>query len=123
MSANKNPQNRTPATVSDAQVDRLIYEALRADGKFVPQTPEEVAAAEAELNEAAVELPAGLRNPYAVLGGTFLTEPATGPALVDGSVAENLGCAARLGKSITPDILAQMDRDEEAAGGAEHGDQ
>ena len=54
---------------TDDEADRLIGEALRRAGRFVPQSPEEVAGAEAELDEAAVELPPGLRGPLALLGG------------------------------------------------------
>src|SRR5262245_32304654 len=53
---------------TDDELDRLVYEALRRDGPFVPQSPEEVAGAESEIDEAAVELPPGLRDPLALLG-------------------------------------------------------
>ena len=43
------------AELSDDEIDRLVYEAMCRAGKFVPQTPEEVAEAEAKLNESAVE--------------------------------------------------------------------
>ncbi|MBN9120568.1 MAG: alpha-2-macroglobulin, partial [Planctomycetes bacterium] len=40
---------------------------MRRDGRFVPQSPDEVARAEADIDESAVELPPGLRDPLAIL--------------------------------------------------------
>ena len=65
MSADKPSDPKRELTDDDA--DRLTYEALQRNRRFVPQTPEEVAAAEAEINESAVELPPGLRDPLTVL--------------------------------------------------------
>src|SRR5215213_5824803 len=72
MSPDKRPEpdRRLP----DDEADRLTYEAMRRDGKFVPQSPEEVARAEAEIDEAAVELPPGLRDPLAILNRTPAAE-------------------------------------------------
>src|SRR4051794_31090776 len=76
MSADNTPEPKRELTDDDA--DRLTYEALRRDGKFVPQTPEEVAKAEAEVDEAVTELPPGLCDPLAVLNGAPPT-PAPAP--------------------------------------------
>ncbi|MCI0699826.1 MAG: alpha-2-macroglobulin, partial [Planctomycetia bacterium] len=65
MSTDK-PTDPNPK-LTDNEVDRLVYEALQREGRFVPQSPEEVAKAEAEITEAAVELPPGLRDPLALL--------------------------------------------------------
>jgi hypothetical protein len=73
VSADKPPEPKRELTDDDA--DHLTYEALQRDGRFVPQTPEEVAAAEAEINESAVELPPALRDPLALLNA-----PAPNPA-------------------------------------------
>ena len=53
--------------MSDDELEGLVYEAFRRAGTFVPQTPEEVEAAEAEMDEPAVELPPSLRDPMAIL--------------------------------------------------------
>src|SRR5262245_8305041 len=65
MSTEKPPE--PPREPSDNEADRLTYEVMRSDGKFVPQSPEEVARAEAEIDESAVALPPGLRDPLAIL--------------------------------------------------------
>lgn len=50
MPNGKNPIQRKPE-LSDDDLDRLVYEALCRGGKFVPQSPGEVAAAEAAVDE------------------------------------------------------------------------
>ncbi len=77
MSAEK-PSEPKPE-LTDDEVDRLTYEALQRDGRFVPQTPDEVASAEAETNEPAVELPPSLRDPFALLTDS-IAPPAPPPA-------------------------------------------
>ena len=52
--------------MSDNEIERLIYLAFRQAGAFMPQTVAEVAAAEAELDETTIELPATLRCPLAM---------------------------------------------------------
>ncbi len=75
MSADPPPEPKRELTEADAE--RLAYDALRADGRFVPQTPEEVAAAEAEIDEPAVQLPDGLRDPLAILSAPAEPAPLT----------------------------------------------
>src|SRR5436190_1859031 len=54
MSTDKPPE--PDRGLPDDEADRLTYEAMRRDGRFVPQSPDEVAKAEAEIDEAAVAL-------------------------------------------------------------------
>jgi hypothetical protein len=51
----------------EADLETLIYKALRAAGAFLPQSVKEVAAAEAEFDESTVELPDSLRDPAVIL--------------------------------------------------------
>src|SRR5262245_41567091 len=77
MSTDNTPQPEREMT--DDEADRLTYESMRRDGRFVPQSPEEVAKAEAEIDEAAVELPPGLRDPLAILTNNAASETAAQP--------------------------------------------
>src|SRR4051794_34811980 len=83
MSPEKPPEPDRGLPVEEA--DRLTYETMRRDGKFVPQSPEEVARAESEINESAVELPPGLRDPLALLARPAVAEsaPETPPLAPD----------------------------------------
>src|SRR5258708_2435098 len=78
--------------LTDNEAERLAYEAMRRDGKFAPQAPDEVAKAEAETNEAATALPPALQNPQAVLTGSATSPnapqaPTPAPALSEPSTA------------------------------------
>ena len=107
---------RRKAKLSDDDADGLIYEALCRDGKFVPQFPEEVAEAEAAIDESIVELPTALRDPLSVLNRKAPTRSALRPPpAVDVSAVENMSCAARHGGEISPETEKVMDEDEEAA--------
>jgi hypothetical protein len=104
------------AELSDDEIDRLVYEAMCRAGKFVPQTPEEVAEVEAKLNESAVELPASLRDPLAILKAKRPSRSVLRqPPQVDVSAIENMSCAARNGGEISPEVEKVMDEDEQTA--------
>ena len=116
MPNEKKPPPRKPE-LSDDDVDRLVYEALCREGKFVPQSPDEVAAAEAAIDETKVELPALLRDPLAILKRKGPTRSVLRPPPpVDVSAVENMSCAARNGGEISSEVEKVMDEDEEAAG-------
>jgi hypothetical protein len=117
MSNEKQPK-KSKQELSDTDADRLVYEAFCVGGAFVPQTPEEVARAEGELDEEKVELPASLRDPLAILRrkNAPRTQPRRAPH-VDQSAADNMACAARNGGEIPPEVEAAMDRDEADAEG------
>src|SRR5438067_11533259 len=78
MSTDKPPE--PDRGLPDDEADRLTYEAMRRDGRFVPQSPDEVAKAEAEIDEAAVALPPGLRDPLAILNRTSAENANQSPA-------------------------------------------
>ena len=122
MATDKKPTQRK-AELSDDDADRLVYEALCREGKFVPQSPEEVAAAEAAIDEPVVELPASLRDPLSILKSKSQTRSVLRPpSPIDVSAVENMSCAARNGGEISPEVEKVMDEDEEAAGQEpEHG--
>lgn len=115
MAADKKPAPQK-ATLSEDDLDRLVYESLCSEGKFVPQSPDEVAEAEAALDESAVELPASLRDPLAILKAKRPAWSVIRPVpLDDVSAVENLSCAARNGGELSPEVKAAMDEDEIAA--------
>lgn len=104
--------------LSERDAETLIHEAFRRAGKFLPQSPDEVEAAEAEFDEEQVELPLCLRNPFAILDcrteqGVVLKLPPR----PDCSAVNDMACAARHGSNLTPEVLAQMDADEVRLGG------
>lgn len=113
MSTDKQPP-KPKQELNDDDADRLIYEAFCANGAFVPQTPEEVARAEADFDEESVELPDSLRDPLAILKrqNAPRAEPKRSPH-IDQSAVDNLACAARNGGDVSPDVEAAMNKDEE----------
>jgi hypothetical protein len=108
------PKDAPELTENDAEC--LIYEAFRKVGAFVPQTPEEVEAAEADLGDEEVKLSPSLQDPLAILGRRprprAIPKP---PVSADADAVENMACAAKNGSEIPPDVLAQMDADETEA--------
>jgi hypothetical protein len=100
----------------ESEAERLVYEAFKQGGNFLPQTVEEVEAAEAELAGKPVELPPHLRDPLAILKRKAKPRAVPHkPVSTDTTAAENMACAARNGSEIPPDVLAQMDADEARA--------
>lgn len=94
-----------------------VYEAFLARGWIIPQTEAEVSRAEAEMMEECEELPAELRDPYAVLGRASETRAkvlALQP-VDDDETPKQLARAAREGKDIPPEIEERMRHDWEAA--------
>ncbi len=82
------PPSDPPRELTDDDAERAAYDALRRDGRFVPQSPEEVAAAEAEIDEPAVQLPPALRDPLALLAVVETApapQPPTEPVLAEPS--------------------------------------
>lgn len=110
------PKSKGAPELSEREAESLIYEALKRDGKFLPRTPEEIEAAEAELGDEEVQLPPSLQDPLAVLSckpGPRAT--INRPAPPDAEAVDNMACAAKNGSEIPPDVLAQMDADEAEA--------
>jgi hypothetical protein len=104
--------------LSEQEAEQVVYEALRLCGAFLPQTVDEVARAEAEVDEHSVELPPKLRDPFALLermqkGATGLPFPRN--RAVDSEAVENLAFAAKNGSDIPPEVLSRMDEDERNA--------
>jgi|SRR5579883_1320989 len=122
MSTEKQPP-KPKRELSDDDADRLIYEAFCVGGAFVPQTPEEVARAEADFDEESVELPDSLRDPLSILKrkNAPRTEPRRSPH-IDQSAVDSLACAARNGGDVSLDVEAAMNKDEEDAEGEPEND-
>jgi hypothetical protein len=97
------------------QFEQDLCRALRLGGLLLPETEEEVRAAEAEnLSEA---LPLELRDPHTVLKrvrGRRHKVVSIGET-ASHEIEENLARAAREGGKIPPDVERVMQRDREAA--------
>jgi hypothetical protein len=113
----KNPKKDAPE-LTELEADALVYEAFRRSGAFLPQTPEEVQAAEAEIDEERIELPLSLRDPMAILdkkAKPAVVLPFPKRPAVDAEAVSNMACAARNGSDISPEVLSQMEVDEQEA--------
>lgn len=114
----KNPKKDAPE-LTEHEAETLVYEAFRRSGAFLPQTPEEVKVAEAEIDEECVELPLSLRDPMGILDKKAATPAVVLPfpkrLAVDAEAVENMACAAKHGSDIPPEVLARMEADEQDA--------
>ncbi|GEM_PF-1842326 len=107
----------TPSLGDDEAVARLVYEYYRRSGKIIPQTPDDVARAEANDAKNPVTLPPRLQNPDlfcdAPCGAP--SKPLQFPPAELGPSAENLARAAREGGTISPEAEARMEQDRARA--------
>lgn len=114
----KSPKKGAPE-LTEHEAESLVYEAFRQSGAFLPQMPEEVQAAEAEMDEERIELPLSLRDPMAILDKkavkTAVVLPFPNRPAVDAEAVENMACAAKHGSDIPPEVLARMEADEQDA--------
>lgn len=102
--------------LTDEELEKAVTDAIgMAFG--IPQTPENVQAAEKELEASRVDLPSGLADPYRVLDQPSRRIRFRNPFEVDQDpgLEENLAQAARDGGEISPEVKQQMQRDREAA--------
>jgi hypothetical protein len=114
MSQQKDTKPNVSAAVESA-VETLVCRVLRATGRIVPQTAEEVAEAEAIVDESTIELPSRLRHPPA---GPCIAADGVGDSatpLPHTEAAEALARAARNGKQIPPEVLERMQSDRRQA--------
>jgi hypothetical protein len=108
-------EKESPEDLGD--LEQQVYKAFVAKGWIIPQTEEDVARAEAELAKGCEELPAELRDLYAVLKRS--RRPRAGvlplsPAECDETLM-HLARAARAGREIPPEVEERMKRDRAAA--------
>ena len=111
------PESKFGTEIGELDSEKIIHSAFRRTGAFLPQSPEEVAAAESDFEEAAVELPHSLRDPFAILDrGSKPAKAELPPRAVTNGAAEHVfACAARHGTLIPADVLQRMDEDEARA--------
>lgn len=98
----------------DTSTEKLLHDYLRRTGKLIPQTVEDVAAAEAWIATQNIQLPENLK----VQSGCSLSRKPKAAAVLKfpvGStgVPEGLARAAREGKTIDPEVEEQMRKDRE----------
>ena len=102
-------------SLSDGELDRLVYEAMLVSGLLPPLNPDDVPIAMAGFDESAVELPPGLLDEEEVLSGRFEAAYPK-PAPIKPETVESLkACAAKKGGEITDEVRERMKRDREAA--------
>jgi len=106
---------------AQAEFEQDLHTAMRLSGWVLPETDEEVAAAE-ESSAETPPLPSELIDPYAVL-----QRAQSGPKLLakvthsTPEIEANLARAAREGGEIPPDVENLMEADREAAEQKKHG--
>ena len=113
----QHPKNNHLSDDADAAVEKLLYEHYRRTGKIIPQTPDEVARAEAEDQVSPTKLPERLRNPDLFGQAPCKTgsRPLRFPSVGANPAVENLARAAREGGTISPEVEARMERDRAEA--------
>ena len=94
--------------------EKLVHDYLRRTGKLIPQTVEDVAAAEAWIATHNIRLPESL----SIWSGCSLSRKPKAPSVVRfpaplSGVPEALARAAREGNAISPEVEEQMKRDRE----------
>jgi len=113
----KKHQQPPAAQDAEARTEQALFEYLRRTGKIIPQTPEEIAEAQASLRPESVELPERLRAASVVERackglGQVLKMP---QAETKGDVMENLARAAREGGELSDEVEVQMKLDRAKA--------
>ena len=99
------------------ELELQVYEAFLARGWLIPQTEADVSRAEAQMAGKCEELPAALRDPYALWRRSLETKAKVEPLqpTQDDETPELLARAARAGRDIPTDIEERMRQDREAA--------
>ena len=100
----------------------LLETAIKKKGLALPETEEEIAATEKELQSTPVEYPARLLVAPNFRAGGEQKFRLRGRAVVDEAMVEELGRAARGGAAIPKEVEEQMARDREAAARRGEGD-
>ncbi len=115
MSHAKDSNAQSP-NAGESAMEGVVRRVLGATGRIVPETEEEVAWAEAAINESAVVLPSALDTPPS--SDPRENKSSTSQPAVDALHTEagsNLARAARNGKAVPDDVLKKMAQDRAAA--------
>lgn len=106
--------SRKPIDNRSDEMEQLVHEYLRHCGKLIPQTPDEVAAAEEWLNKQDTQVPKGLQSlDGCSVASKLVARRMTSFPIQATEAGKCLARAARDGRSISPEIEAQMKRDRE----------
>jgi hypothetical protein len=99
-----------------SSLTRLVSDTLRARKLTLPETEDEIAAAEAEIAQDREPLPLALQNAWGFLDANArLKLRAPESPLIDEEVERELARAARAGGTLTEEVLEQMRKDRAAA--------
>jgi hypothetical protein len=103
-------------SLSDAEVERLLTNALRLTGEFPPSSLEEIAQLEAELTAHPIPLPEALKDTDAIYQRASQPPRAVVvPFTASDAAKEQLARAAREGREVSETAAERMKRDREAA--------
>ena len=96
--------------------DAEVLQAMRLKGWLLPQTEEDVALAEAEMEKSEVRLPQQLSDPGELLRSSRKKRsPAARVVSSSQQTEENLAWAARNGGEIGPEVRERMRMDRQRA--------
>jgi hypothetical protein len=96
--------------------DKELLHAMRRAQWLVPETVEEVAKAEAEVEKTVTDRPTSFNDPLMLLTqGIRLNYVNSISPAEDEEVTEGLGRAAREGRVISPEVEERMKRDRDTA--------
>lgn len=115
-------RKRSDAELSEQEIRELLPDALRLLDLDIPTTPEEVARAEAELEQEDICLPDSLKDPFAALERRPRKRDSRKDQLPSEEVLEELRKVARFGSEIPDEVRSRMQEDR-ARAESESGDQ
>jgi len=104
-----NPQPKK--TISTADAERALNDALRLSSSVFPQTDEDIEALEAETDQTTAATPDVIKFRKLLASGlTAKSTPKTNIVSFESpEISENWAMAARNGENITPEVRAKMD--------------
>jgi hypothetical protein len=110
-----NPQPKK--TISTADAERALNDALRLSSSVFPQSDEDIEALEAETDQTTAATPDVIKfRKLLAGGGAPKSPPKTNIVSFESpEIAENWAMAARNGEDITPEVRAKMDASRAAA--------
>ncbi len=111
------PNNEDDIIKSSKMLENDLYDAMRNVGSIIPQTIEDVAKAEKELESEQIDLPKTITNPDKLFDKTVCGRRFSG--FVDNNynaeMEENLAQAARERGKISEEVLEKMKKDRKKA--------
>ncbi len=105
----------TNDTGSNENLESTVRRAMQSLGWLIPESPEDVAQAEAELEDDPISLPPALRDSQGSFDRQVDEQPQYKQVPTNAELERNLARAAREGGQITPEVEERMRSDREEA--------